>query len=286
MARNTYTLDGIPLTDPDGRWFLEKSSGLRVIPAKRMPNISYPGADGDAFTAGASFLPGGVRVSMYVEGGDHEEFMYRVEYLNALFLQRHKLLELRHDYDEDANVSRVAKVKFTSGTDIQTLGLGVKQGIITYMAEIPGVFWRSTQEFEVTTEAYPTAWTTNLIPSLYEGNAPVADALIRVKGQFASMELEDYTTRSKLTINTPLTDNEYILIDPINWSAKKQDAATWDMTYGTNVDMSVISNRGYGSMFVMEPSLYGQEFHYRINHRTVNPVGSPHFTIRAKKSFL
>lgn len=283
MARNTYTLDGIPLTDPDGRWFLEKSSGLRTIPAKRMANISYPGRDGESFIPGAPYLPGGVAISMYVEGTDHEEFMYHVEYLNALFLQRHKLLELRHDYDLDGYVSRHAFCKFNSNTNIETLGLGVKAGIIKYFAEIPGVFWRSAQTLDYTTPVTATP-TTTVVTSLTEGNAPIADSLIRFKGGFSSLEVEDFTTGSKLTCNTALTSSEYIIVDTQNWTARKVTTDTW--VGGTNVDMSVVSNRGFGSMFTLETSLFGDSFPYRITTKCTNPSGTPQVTIRAKKAWL
>lgn len=282
MARNTYTLDGIPLTDPDGRWFLEKSSGLRTIPAKRMANISYPGVDGDAFIPGATFTPGGVSITMYVEGADHQEFMERVEFLNGLFLQRHKLLELRHDYDVDGLESRHAFVKFSSSGEISFFGQGMKQGTINYMAEIPGVFWRSYMELTQSVNVSTTP-VTSIITVLAGGNAPVADSLIRVQGGFSKLTLQDETTGSTLTFNSALAANEYIIVDCKNWTARKVTTDTWDG--GVNVDMSVVSNRGYGSMFTMEPSIFGAEMTYRVTAWADNPA-SPRFEIRAKKSYL
>ena len=289
MARNTYTLDGIPLTDPDGRWFLESTSGLRLIPAKRSPNISYPGVDGDAFISGSSFLPGGVVITMYVEGVDHEDFMTNVEYINALFLQRHKLLELRHDYDVDGAVSRHAFVKFNSGSEIKMVGTGVRAGTLNFMAEIPGAFWRSAIATQSGIEAYNTQLAPSIVRSLTGGNAPVDDALIRFKGGFSRIELEDITTGSKLIVNTPLTDREFIVVDTKNWTARKfssDETVNIPWEGGTNVDMSVVSNRGYGSMFIMEPSLWGTDFMYRVTGYTSNPVGSPRIDILAKKSYL
>lgn len=284
MARNTYTLDGIPLTDPDGRWFLEKNSGLRLIPAKRMANVSYPGVDGDSFLPGAPFLPGGVRIVMYVEGVDHEAFMTNMEFITALFSQRHKLLELRHDYKEDATVSRHAFVKFNASSDINIIGTGVKTATVEFIAEIPGVFWRSTIETIAPLKTATTTPTTVEVYSLEGGNAPVDDALIRVKGGFGTLTLEDFTTKSKLVVTTALTSTEYIIIDPKNWTARKVTTDTW--VGGTNVDMSVTSNRGYGSQFIMEPSLSGERFVYRLTQSVTNPVGTPNVTIRAKKSYL
>lgn len=284
MIRNTYTLDGIPLMDPEGRWFFERSTGLRLIPAKSMPNISYPGVDGEAFSPGATYLPGGVRIVMYTDGKDHEEFMTRVEYLNALFLQRHKLLELRHDYDEDGLNSRHAWVRFSASTSIEPIGQGMKSGTIEYIAEIPGVFWRSVDTRTMAMNTITTTPKTYSVGILAGGNAPVIDSLIRFKGGFSTLTMVDLTTGSQIVCNTPLTSSEYIIVDTLNWTARKVTTNTWDG--GTNVDMSVVSNRGSGSMFNMEPSLLGQDFQYQVTLSCTNPSGNPQVEIRAKKAYL
>jgi hypothetical protein len=284
MARNSYTLDGIPLTDSAMRWFLESSSGLRLIPAKRSTSLSYPGVDGESFERGAPFLPGGVNITMYVEGVDHADFMKNVEYLNNLFLQRHKLIELRHDYDVAGTISRHAFIKVISSTEIQVLGQGMKQGTIEYAAEIPGSFWRSITETTQSLGAVTATPTTVTVSNLTGGNAPVGDALIRVKGAFTTMTLVDVTTGDQLIINTPLTATEYIIIDPVLWTARKVTTNTW--TGGTNVDWLVVSNKGSGSLFTMEPSLSGTAFLYRITQSAIAPSSSPTVEVRAKKAYL
>jgi hypothetical protein len=284
MARNTYTLDGIPLTDAAGRWFLERDSGLRLIPAKRSTSLSYPGLDGESFVKGSTFLPGGVRIVMHVEGTDHADFMANVEYINNLFLQRHKLLELRHDYNVSGSISRHAFVKFISNSEIQTYGQGMKAGTIEYIATVPGVFWRSITQTTQALPAVTTTPTTVTVTNLTGGNAPVEDSLIRVKGAFTTLTLVDVTTGDQLLINTPLAATEYIIIDPILWTGRKVTSDTW--SGGTNVDALVISNRGSGSMFSMEPSLSGTSFLYRITQSAIAPASSPVVEIRAKKAYL
>lgn len=282
MARNAYTLEGVALTDLAKGWFLDSDTGLRIIPAKRMNNLSYPGRDGEKFSSNSPFLPGGVSITMYVFGSTHEEFMTRVEYLNNLFLQRHKLLELRHDYNEAKTTTRYAYLNFNAAGDISTLGPGVKEGKVTYNGSVPGSFWRSASA-DAALAAVTTTPVTVTVPNLTGGNAPVSDALIRVSGAFNTLTITDFTTKDSLTINTPLAAGQYIIIDPANWTAYKVTTNTW--TGGTDVSANVISNRGSGSQFTMEPSLSGTAFLYRITQSASAPTGAV-VEVRARKAFL
>lgn len=281
--RNSYTLDGVPLTNLAAGYFLEKKTGLRLIPAKRMANISYPAVSGNSFMPGAPFAAGGVAVTMYVEGADHQQFMERVEFLNGLFLQRHKLLELRHDYDAAGTVARIALVTCVSSTDI-VYEHGMKSGTISYYLEVPGSFWRSPD-----TQTYMSAPITAnravfSITTLNGGNAPVADALIRVKGAFSTFNIRDEVTGSEINITTPLAAGEYIIIDTANWTAHHVLTDTWDG--GTVGDTSVISNRGMGTMLMIEPAINAGQLAYTMSAVATNPASAPTFEIRAKKSHL
>lgn len=281
--RNSYTLDGVPLTNLAAGYFLEAKTGLRMIPAKRMANIAFPAVDGESFLPGAPFTAGGVAVTMYVEGTDHQQFMERVEFINGLFLQRHKLLELRHDYNIANTVSRHAFVTCMSSSEIN-FNFGVKSGTLEYLMTVPGCFWRSATTSDFVSPAVTTVLTARTLTNLTGGNAPVADSLIRVKGAFSTLTLKDAATGSQLTITTPLTATEYIIIDTANWTARKVTTNTW--TGGTVVDSSVTSNRGMGSMFVTEPSIVAGALAYSVSASATNPATSPTFEIRAKKSYL
>jgi hypothetical protein len=247
-----------------------------------MANIAYPAVDGESFLPGAAFTAGGVAVTMYVEGTDHQQFMERVEFINGLFLQRHKLLELRHDYNIANTVSRHAFVTCMSASDIAFKN-GVQSGTIDYLMSVPGSFWRSSSTSDFVSPSVTTALTARTLTNLTGGNAPVADALIRVKGAFSSMTLINPVTGSQLVITTPLLATEYIIIDVAKWTARKVTSNTW--TGGTVVDSSVVSNRGMGSMFVIEPSIVSGALAYSVSASATNP-GTPTFEIRAKKSYL
>ena len=282
--RNSYTLDGVALTNVAAGYFPEKSTGIRTVPAKRSANISYPGVDGEAFLAGAPYLPGGVAVTMYVEGADHQGLMQNFEFLNGLFLQRHKLLTLRHDYNAAGTVYREAQVKCVSSTDIKLLTMS--SGLVEYALEIPKAFWRDGTATTWSTNPLTTGPFTYNISGLYGGNAPVSDSLIRIKGALSGATITDVATGSQLVLTGPLTATEYCVIDPVNWVARKQTTNTWSLTGGTDYSNNVISNRGFGSQFTMEPLIVAGLLQYQVAFTTSSPASSPVVEFQAKKAFL
>lgn len=278
MARNDYTLDGVPLRDPEGRWFAERlGTSIRGIPSRVSNNLTYPGVDGELFNPGAEFEAGIVPLRLYIEGATHEQFMENYEFIVGVVAQRHKALELIHHYGSDESSDRVALVEFPDSSEPQLDGPLRAQ--IDLNARVIGSFWRSTA---------PTDFTTNressFVTSLSGGNAPVIDALIRVKGGFGDMTITDPVSGSQLRIRALLGENEYIIIDPLAWTARKVTTDTWEG--GTNVDNLVESNQGRGSMFHLAPQRNGSSLVYQVNLSSVNPVGTPSVTIRAKKSYL
>lgn len=284
MARSAYTLDGVNLVHPQLKYFPERKSGVRVIPAKSSPNIEYPSYDGEAYLPGATYDPGAVGIKMYVKGTTHEEFMTNFEFINGLFMQRHKLLTLRHDYNEAGTNARFAEVQFLSGSEPEWVGPGANAALIDYVATIPGVFWRSQNTIDNVTPAITTAVVERELSALSGGNAPIYDSLIRVKGAFSSLTIVESATGHTITVNTSLTATEYIIIDTANWTARKVTTDTW--TGGTVVDHLVTSSRGQGSMISLEPMISGGALKYFLKLSATAPSGSPNLTVRARKSYL
>jgi len=284
MPRNAYTLDGVPLVDPAGRFFPEKKTGIRVVPAKLSPNISYPSFDGDAFLPGGAYVPGSIGINMYIRGNTHEEFMQNFEFVNGLFLQRSRVLTLRHDYNEAGTNPRFADVSFSSGATPELFTNGARAAIVPYIGDLPGVFWRNAAPVDSVTSAITTTETQIELLALAGGNAPVHDSLIRVKGAFSSLTLKCAVTGHTISINTSLAATEYIIIDTAWWTARKVTTDTW--TGGTNVDSLVTSSRGQGTMISFEPMISGGALKYFIKASATGPSGSPNITVRGYKHYL
>ena len=281
MAINNYTLDGVKLLDSQLRWFPDKSSGVRIVPAKRVARISYPGHDGEYTVKGASFEPGGVNINLHVRGKTHREFMENKEFIDGLIGQRSKLLRLEHSYD-GKTVDRVAEVEIIASVEPSLRNGRALAAIYNIPCTIPGAFWRSPDT--ITTPAYvgTTTDTTHTLPNM--GNAPITDALIRVKGGFSWFHITDPVSDSRLTINKSVPAANYVIIDTTNWSAREVATNTW--SGGTDISVSVESNRGMGSMFSLEPDVASGAMRYRIITRAVSPSTSPAVEVRAKKAYL
>lgn len=281
MSRNDYTLDGVALFDPAGRWFPERSTGIRVYPARRSTNLMYPGVDGEVFNPGARFESGSVSINLYIEGSTHEEMMENIEFINGVIGQRHKALDLIHHYSTSQD--RHAKVEFMESYEPKLYS--PLKALLQLRASVLNTFWRSPVASDTTSGAIGTGLGVTDLINLSGGNAPVSDALIRVKGAFSELVLVDPVSGSTLQIKTPLTATQYIIIDTANWTARKVTTNTWEG--GTVVDSLVVSNRGYGSMFEIAPSRYNStSLNYQLQAKATNPSSSPVATVRAKKSYL
>lgn len=289
MARNTFTLDGVPLTDPALRWFVEKGTGFRIIPAKRSASISYPGVDGDTFLPGSSYTPGGIAIRMYIEGYDHADFMHNVEFITGLFMQRHKLLELRQDYDEAGLEGRVALVKFTQNAEIEWND--TRSGIIEFRAEVPGVFWRSVEVITQLIEPITVNPVTQWMVDFNGGNAPITDAIILIDGGFTNLLITDYATQNRLNITYDLPSDEFIIIDTKLWRAERLLGGGW-FGSGANIESQVFPTKGTGSMIDFEPVIApilpggGMALTYGVTVQAAGITGTPKVQIRAKKTFL
>jgi hypothetical protein len=281
MAINNYTLDGVKLLDPQLRWFPDKSTGVRVHPARRAGRIYYPGVDGEFSVRGASYEPGGVTINLHVRGKTHKEFMENKEFIDGLVGQRHKLLPLEHSYN-GTTIDRVADVEIVATIEPSLIHNKPLSALFTIPCVVPGAFWRSPDT--ITTPIYNAVATdtTHTLPNM--GNAPINDALIRVKGAFSAIWILDPVSRSKVFVNASVAANEYVIIDPKNWSAIKTTSTSWTAT-GSNFSQFVESNNGFGEMWSLEPDVSSGAMRYRIITNATNPVG-PTVEIRARKSYL
>lgn len=281
--RNSFTLDGVPLTDATGRWFVERSTGLRSVPGKRDSNLQYPGWDGTAFTPGSPLTPGTISIKMYVEGTDHENFLENMEFIIGLFMQRHKLLDLVHHYNVAGTENRVAKVKFSTSTVPKMLT--TTQGTIEFLGEIPDGIWRGDSLITQMVGTMTAVNTYYNLTSFAGANAPMGDSIIRFKGAFNTAFLEDSATGMRISVQAALTSTEYLLIDTKTWECDKMVANTWNFG-GTDWSANVKSWRGFGPMHIFEPMMNSGILTYRANIWCTSPSSSPTVEVRAYKEFL
>lgn len=274
-----YTLDGVPLDDPQNRWYLNAKTGVRILPGRTAAGVVLPGRDGVTPSLGSTYTPGMIKLGLSIRQPTHPDMMGGLELLYGVLSQRHRLLPLVHDYGN--GTSRQAMIEVLSSIDPESLLCNFTR--LDVIAEVPGVFWRSTNTAD-TTLAVTTTAATSVIGALAGSTAPVNDALIRVKGGLSGLVLTDPVSGDHLTVTMALGATEYLVIDCANWTARKVTTNTW--TGGTDVSQYVLSNRGMGPMFSLNPDFTTGAGRIRLTVKGTNPASSPVVTVRAKQSYF
>lgn len=287
---NQYTLDGVPLRDPALKWFADRETGIRIIPARRTPSQQFPNVDGDIFIPSTPYDPGAVAVNLQVQGSSPEDFRANLEFITGLITQRSKLMVLTEHYVKNEN-SRQAEV--TLATSVEPIMLSKQSALVGATFSVPGVFWRSAALVtDTVAQAVTSSAQTVELEGFKGGNAPITDALFRIRvGAFSTLTIEDAVTGSGFTVNTPLLASETLLVDPVTWKAvivTGNTVDTWSLNQGRNISGLVVPNHGYGSMVTLEPGLDAatRSFAYRVRVSGTNVSGAPKIEYRAKRSYL
>lgn len=286
---NQYTLDGVPLKDPELRWFTDRETGIRIVPARRQAEQRYPHVDGVNFIPAAPYDPGQVAIQLQVTGKNYLEFRENLEFIVGVMTQRNKLLELRDHY-EGANPSsdRVAMVTLSASSE--PVMIDRQSALVSVLFSVPGTFWRSAEEI---TGISPEITNTGLhgYSIITGGNAPIDDFILRVRGAFSSLFIEDVVTGTRLDVEAPLARDETMLIDTVDWKAiivQGTTVDTWTLNQGRDVSGYVTPNSGYGSMFRVEPELAasGTSLVYRVNAEATNISKPVTIEYRTRRSYL
>lgn len=289
---NQYSLNGVPLKDPTLRWHPTRETGIRILPARRQAEQRFPSVDGLNFIPGAPYDPGAISISLQVTGKSYRDFRENLEFISALFAQRNRLMELRDHYDGNAANDRIAYV--TLASSVEPVMIDRQTARVVALFSVPGSFWRSAVAGVGEVGVIKGSVSAYELTPFRGGNAPISDMRIRIAGGgFSSVQLTDVETGNTLNINTPLVSGEALLIDTDQWEAAITTGSVpedgWVFTpTGRNVSGLIVPNRGYGSMFVTEPSLnpQGNAFSYNVTVSGTNVTGSPKLFVRAQRSYL
>lgn len=275
----TYSLDGLLLDDAAGRWFLEKETGVRIMPARTSSGAQFPGRDGVPASLGSNFDPGAVSLSLYVGGDDHAEMMAAWEFLAGVLGQRHRLMPLVHDYGNGQRRQALVEILASSEPSL----VSHQDALVEVACQVPGVFWRSLASTDTTVPVTATS-ATSVLGFLAGSTGPINDSIIRVRGGSTGLVITDPVSGDSLTVTAPLASTEYLVIDCAKWTARKVTTDTW--SGGTDMSQYVVSNRGMGPMFTLNPDFSTGAGRIRLTVRGTNPSGSPAVTVRAKSSYL
>lgn len=185
----TFTVDGVPLDDPAGRWALSARSRRRSLPAVRATRVSTPGRSGSFFTPNDTFEDSQFGLVLKVTDRDAQgvrggavQAEKNVELLTGLLTGTGRLMRVEHRIGP--NDVRVAMCRVAAGSEPEPLDPLLETYLLRFVVEVPGVFWSDGRGAQLVEGAAPTASGTLALPVLEGGSAPVTDAMVRFAGPF------------------------------------------------------------------------------------------------------
>lgn len=202
------TLDGVPLDDPSGRFYVLAASRVRTPPAVVVNDVTVPGQHGVIPSNTSVYGPGSAVLTMRVRGGSYTALMANYTALMAAVGIRRVARTL-----VDTEIAQQASVQPVSISDLEQNVLR-KMATCAVTFSIPRSFWRDTAD--ITVDLGTTAGTKT--PSaLTGGSAPILDPLFVVAGgNFTNITITDDAaiTYCNLTGNIPAGQSVRIEPDP------------------------------------------------------------------------
>lgn len=278
----SYTLDGIALDDPSGRFWLDNQTGVRVLPARRSANAVLPGRDGALTALTPTFEPGAVLLSIVVRGATYEAFYKNLEFLYGVLAQRGRLLVLAHDIGTE---TRYLDVQIVSSSEPETLN--PRAARVRVIASAPTPFWRNGTTVD-SSLPLTASTVTGTLTAHADTTATIPDAQFRIKGAISGATITDPKSGDFITYGAALTATEYVIFDATDWTARKVISNTWNRFSAGSSDVTVnaTSSRGSGPMLALNPEFSTGAGRLQLSVVATSPASSPTVEVRAKRSFL
>lgn len=290
MSKVYYSIDGISLNDAAGRWFLNRATRRRGVPAVRATNASTPRRHGDAFIPGDAFdtssMSLGVTVTALdaagVDGG-RAQVEVNLEYITALLLNTNRLV--RVEQHTAPGVSRVAYARVTAGADPELTGFEAIEYKLLFVLSVPAVFWSDPVGPVVSQGPAATVTGALALPLLAGGSAPITDAIIRFKGPFnGAVAASDPASGAGLSWSGTLTTTQYVFLNADTLKAHISTSAT---SWAAGTDATSGLDYPPPGPLVLTPSALAGGVSYSLNYSrpaaltSVDAVG-----VRAERRFL
>lgn len=215
----TYSIDGILLDDPARRWLLEKATVLPAGANRRVTLVELPSIDGGVpVTQGMGY--GTVTVSVAV--------------LPTALLSLDALLSAVRGVLANAKVlSRRDSLGVELSTDVVQVVIAepVLRGSAATISAVLTTqpFWRAATVLTTTAKTLTTGANTPSFPEFSGCTGKLADAIIRMRGPFTSLQVTSPVDGSGFIAAQTLTSAQYLFIRLADFRAWISTSATdWD----------------------------------------------------------
>lgn len=220
-----YTIDGVPLSDADGRWGVLTTSDARTPVAMRSVSVSAPGVDGNIPIYGENVESTALTVNMFIRGTSWEDMTANIDFIRRLVTKTYAPLQFKQLMGVS---SRVADAKLAS-MDAPTAARLERVVTQKFTFTIPAGVWRDEDTTDWTHPA-PTSSVKQTVVALAGGTARISDALALITGPAVSPKLTDPTTGAWVQYTGTVDAGTQLLIDCREWRATVGSAVDWNST--------------------------------------------------------
>lgn len=226
-----YTIDGVPLSDPQYRWRVHRKTQRRTPVAMRSVDVTVPGIDGSLPIYGenveATAL--GLELNVYGTPAQVED---RTNFLRGLLGKTYGPLVVgRRSHGRDLEThAKLASLSDPVAVD--------RYARISATLNIPSGLWRGP----MVPWNHPTPLHDNLhvVHTLEGSTRPVMDAKLLIYGPAVSPTIRDGATGSALTYTGTVAAGQQLLIDCVEWRATVGADVTWD-SEGANATSGLLN---------------------------------------------
>lgn len=248
-------VNGVNLSDTNGRWALDRDQVLRGLPSRRATSITAPGRDG-------AIRPGGREsldvvqfpISLLVMGhgattdAQIADLERNLDALKALLTQNTVTLTLytAAAVTTDSSVRVTAEARCLSA-DVQYVQAGDRVNAkMAVIMEMTDPYWRDEDYHESLVDSTMLA-VPHVLTELGGSTGPIPDAQFRISGPFQSIRILDAGSGQNILIGQPLASGQYLLIDCSTFTAGLVTQGSWDTSTITEDWTHYIQNLGPGS---------------------------------------
>lgn len=243
IIMGTFTLDGIALDDPAGRWALSSATKLRLsVPAPVLSSVKIPGVHGVVPAPPQIRDAGSQTIGLVVTDnasngtatGNHQQVRINVARLLASAAPLGRLPILR--YFPDGNTAsptwQEAPVRLLAAVDPDDADPFTVNLVLPF--DVPGVFWNENVEHELVS-ASTSNWAVGSPAQLLGTTGTIVAPSFICAGPLTNVVVTDNVLGKKLTWAGALTAGQFLRLDPATYKATRHTAVDWT---GAGTDVS------------------------------------------------
>lgn len=288
-----HAIGSISLSDPSGRW--DETIASEVIPSfpgLESTRITLPGVPGEIPSVLAANVPSTLAIELYVHatvGGilpdahadrldalaTNVDALYRAIQAASAAYSGGAVVPLKRFYS--ATKSRTGYGRFEAGST-PVVANGAAYATMTLLFNIPSGSWRDA----LTTSSEYLPGTNVPLPLLAASTAPIPDSRVVLIGPMTKATVTNAQGYG-FTLNLPLADGQWTVVDTANWSYKAPTTGT-PSAGATATLTAAITAAGppLGSALVLTPNATTVP----INVVMTGSSGSSKFIVRAMPAYF